>query len=134
MQPAPAEKHMNLMAESVVEAIRTGKPLQISSMGKSAGACGVFVGLEDSRLGVYTSRYADSDADGRSRETHVSLRDELQWTEVEPLLKQYSRSTGWPSSSNASRYRSSSSGRMYGSMTRQSCIHRLDDTPVSLAV
>jgi len=87
MEPSPAKRHMDLMAESVVEVIRTGTPLEIAGTEKSAGACGVFVGLEDSRLGVYTSWHAGIDVDGRSRETHLSLGVEVQRTKAEPLLE-----------------------------------------------
>lgn len=75
------------MAESVVEAVRSGQPLQIASREKSADACGVVVALQDSRLGVYTSWYAGTDTDGRSRETHVLLEVEVQKTKIETHLE-----------------------------------------------
>ncbi len=50
MEPSPAKTHMDLMAELVVEVIRTVTRLEIAGMGKSARACGVFVSLQDSRL------------------------------------------------------------------------------------
>ncbi len=87
LEPSPAKRYMDLMAESVVEAIRTHKPLHIAGTDMSARACGVFVGLHDSKLEVFTSWHAGIDVDGRSRETHVSLGVEVKRTGPEPLLQ-----------------------------------------------
>lgn len=49
-QPSPAKRHVDLVAESVGEAIRTSKPLRVASTGKPAVSCRPFVGLQNSRL------------------------------------------------------------------------------------
>jgi hypothetical protein len=48
-----------------VEAMRTGKPLQIAGMQGSEEACGIFVGKHDPSMGISTSWRADIDVDDR---------------------------------------------------------------------
>jgi hypothetical protein len=85
-EPTTAKRHMDIMAESVVEAIRTGVPLQTAGTWGSANSCGVFVGVQDSSMGMFTSRHAGTDVDGRWRESHVSLELEALDMEITPLL------------------------------------------------
>jgi hypothetical protein len=77
---------MDIMAESVVEAIRTGVPLQTAGTWGSGNSCGVFVGVQDSSMGMFTSWHAGIDVDGRWRESHVSLGVEVLDMEITPLL------------------------------------------------
>ena len=85
-KPTAAKKHMDIMAESVVEAIRTGVPLQAAGTWSSGDSCGVFVGVQDSSMGMFTSWHAGIDVDGRWRESHVSLGVEVLDMETTPLL------------------------------------------------
>jgi hypothetical protein len=85
-KPTTAKRHMDIMAESVVEAIRTGVPLQTTETRSSGNSCGVFVGVQDSSMGMFTSWHAGIDADGRWRESHVSLGVEVLDMETPPLL------------------------------------------------
>jgi hypothetical protein len=85
-EPTAAKRHMDIMAESVVEAIRTDVPLQIAGTRSSGSSCGVFVGVQDSSMGMFTSWHAGVDVDGRWRESHVSLGVEVLNIEVTPLL------------------------------------------------
>jgi hypothetical protein len=56
---------MVIMRGSIVEAMRTGKPLQIAGMQGSEEACGIFVGKHDPSMGISTSWRADIDVDDR---------------------------------------------------------------------
>ena len=85
-EPTAAKRHMDIMAESVVEAIRTDVPLQTAGARSSGSSCGVFVGVQDSSMGMFTSWHAGVDVDGRWRESHVSLGVEVLNIEVTPLL------------------------------------------------
>ena len=85
-KPTAAKRHMDIMAESVVEAIRTGIPLQTTETRSLGNSCGVFVGVQDSSMGMFTSWHAGTDADGRWRESHVSLGVEVLDMENPPLL------------------------------------------------
>nr|POF02614.1 hypothetical protein CFP56_58246 [Quercus suber] len=85
--PSAAKEHMDLMAETVVEAIKTRKPLHIARAQDFSGAWGIFVGLADTTLHVFTSWRAHRDVDHRHRETHVSLGVEMQESEAGPLLR-----------------------------------------------
>jgi hypothetical protein len=85
-KPTAAKRHMDIMAESVVEAIRTGIPLQTAGTRSSGNSCGVFVGVQDSSMGMFTSWHAGVDVDGRWRESHVSLGVEVLDIKVTPLL------------------------------------------------
>ena len=85
-KPTAAKRHMDIMAKSVVEAIRTGVPLQTTETRSSGNSCGVFVGVQDSSMGMFTSWHAGIDADGRWRESHVSLGVEVLEIRATPLL------------------------------------------------
>ena len=85
-KPTVAKRHMDIMAESVVEAIRTGVPLQTAGTRSSGDSCGVFVGVQDSSMGMFTSWHAGIDVDGRWRENHVSLGVEILDIKATPLL------------------------------------------------
>jgi hypothetical protein len=85
-KPTAAKRHMDIMAESVVEAIRTGVPLQTAGTWSSGDSCGVFVGVQDSSMGMFTSWHAGIDVDGRWRESHVSLGVEVLDIRATPLL------------------------------------------------
>jgi len=75
-KPTVAKRHMDIMGESVVEATRTGVPLQTTETRSSGNSCGVFVGVQDSSMGMFASWHAGIDADGRWRESHVSGTDD----------------------------------------------------------
>jgi hypothetical protein len=60
-----AKKHMVIMGGSIVEAMRTGKLLQVAGTQGSGEACGIFVGKHDPNVGIFTSRRADIDIDDR---------------------------------------------------------------------
>jgi hypothetical protein len=85
-KPTAAKRHMDIMAESVVEAIHTGVPLQTAGTWNSGNSCGVFVGVQDSSMGMFTSWHAGIDVDGRWQESHVSLGVEVLDMEITPLL------------------------------------------------
>jgi hypothetical protein len=85
-KPTAAKRHMDIMAESVVEAIRTSVPLQTTGTRSSGNSCGVFVGVQDSSMGMFTSWHAGIDVDGRWRESHVSLGVEILDMGIPPLL------------------------------------------------
>jgi hypothetical protein len=85
-KPTAAKRHIDIMAESVVEAIRTGVPLQTAGTWSSQDSCGVFVGVQDSSMGMFTSWYAGIDVDSRWRESHVSLGVEVLDIRATPLL------------------------------------------------
>jgi hypothetical protein len=85
-KPTGAKRHMDIMAGSVVEAIRTGVPLQTAGTRSSGNSYGVFVGVQESRMGMFTSWHAGVDIDGRWRESHVSLGVEVLDIEFTPLL------------------------------------------------
>lgn len=83
----PPKQHTDLMADVVVEAIRTGLPIYVAHMDHSATASAFFVGLNDSSLGIFTSWRAGVDDDGRHRETHVSVGVEVWEDRDGPLLE-----------------------------------------------
>jgi hypothetical protein len=85
-EPTAAKRHMDIMAESVVEAIRTGIPLQTAGTRSSGNCCGVFVGVQDSSMGMFTSWHAGIDVDGRWRESYVSLGVEILDMGIPTLL------------------------------------------------
>ncbi|KAM0698733.1 hypothetical protein Q7P36_002200 [Cladosporium allicinum] len=85
-KPIAAKRHMDIIAESVVEAIRTGVPLQTAGTWSSGDSCGVFIGVQDSSMGMFTSWHASIDVDGRWRESHVSLGVEVLDIRATPLL------------------------------------------------
>ncbi|KAM0714666.1 hypothetical protein Q7P37_009964 [Cladosporium fusiforme] len=82
----PAKRHMDIMAECVVEAIRTGTPLQTAGTQSSISSCGIFVGIQDPNMGFFTSWHAGTDVDGRTRESHVSLGVEVLGLGRTPIL------------------------------------------------
>ncbi|GIZ48177.1 hypothetical protein CKM354_001125000 [Cercospora kikuchii] len=84
--PSPVKQHMDLMAESVVEAIRVGKPLQVVSMHEDALPCSLFTGLMKPATGVFASWYAGFGGDGRHRQSQVSLGVEVEDTIAGPRL------------------------------------------------
>lgn len=86
---SPTKEYTDLMAETVVEAIRVGDPLQIASTNGSTQASGIFVGLPST---AFTSWHAGSEAIGRERRSHVSLE-----VKVEAAAKgaQLLRITNW---------------------------------------
>ncbi|GAB7360175.1 hypothetical protein MBLNU230_g7937t1 [Neophaeotheca triangularis] len=93
---SPAERHMDLMAISVAEAISADKTLHLASSSKSPDDCGIFVGLPDEMFRgapdpfkhVYTSWSNHMHKDKLRRQLHVSLavRHEGVGTEGKPLL------------------------------------------------
>jgi hypothetical protein len=83
---SPAKRYMNIMARSVVEAMRTGAPLGVASARNSRKACGVFVDIQRSSTEIFTSWHSGIDVDGRWRESHVSLAVRIQDNEGLPLL------------------------------------------------
>lgn len=85
--PSGAMNHMDLMAETVAEAIRAGEPLYIAKSGHSADSCAFFVGLQDRRIQVFTSWHAGVCCDGRFRERHVSLGVDVRNENGVPLIK-----------------------------------------------
>jgi hypothetical protein len=85
-EPTAAKRHMDIMAKSVVESICTGVPLQTAGTRSSGSSCGVFVGVQDSSMGMFTSWHAGIDVDSRWRESHVSLGVEILDIKVTPLL------------------------------------------------
>lgn len=85
-KPTAAKRHMDIMAETVVEAIRTGTTLQVVGSRSSSKACGIFVGIQDPSVRIFTSWHAGIDVDNRQRESHVSLGVEVQDSVATPLL------------------------------------------------
>lgn len=63
-RPTAAKRHMDLMAESVVEAMRVGLPLQVACTQNPSSACGIFVDCRSS-LEIFTSWHAGIGPDGR---------------------------------------------------------------------
>lgn len=86
VEPSPAKRHMDIMAETVVEAIRTGTALRAVGSRSSSKACGVFVGIQDPSMGIFTSWHAGIGVDNRQRESHVSLGVEVQDSMGTPML------------------------------------------------
>lgn len=85
--PPRAVSHMDLMAETVAEAIRAGEPLFIAKSRGSADACAVFVGVQNTRFQVFTSWHAGMDCDNRVRERHVSLGVSVETGNGTPLVR-----------------------------------------------
>lgn len=83
----PSNQHMDLMADVVFEAIRTGLPLYVAHSDHSANACAFFVGLNGPHLDVFTSCHAGIDDDGRRRERHVSVGVKLRVDRDGPVLE-----------------------------------------------
>ena len=54
-EPAAAKRHMDIMAETVGEAMRTGTALQIVDLRSSNKACDIFVRIQDAIMRIFTS-------------------------------------------------------------------------------
>lgn len=82
-----AKRYMNLMADSVVEAIRVGTPLHVASSKHAPNSCGIFAGQWRHDAAIFTSWHAGLNADGRWRQNHVSLKVQItQHVEGVPVL------------------------------------------------
>ncbi|KAM3413579.1 hypothetical protein BST61_g11448 [Cercospora zeina] len=83
---SPVKEHMELMAQSVVNAMRNGKRLYVAALNGSSEPAGIFVGPQDVSLAIFTSWHAGQCHDNRYRLNHVSLGVRVEKNGKIPLL------------------------------------------------